>query len=221
LLNGTDLSIQLLSQALAEEYTSLAAATGFVNPHAITRITAGALPSPAAPDPVDEGQLSQIAVLRSLELRQMDALIDQARSSRTQRIFGWMDPTGDSAGALGFGLLDYVKVGNSQLEELQIRREKLRALQLQKAANAITETQGASGAYQVASNEVDLQARQLALLQGNMRLGITISVTDLVNALQSKMKSRLDVGNAEYAYYNAVSKLNRLALSGPYSSIEN
>jgi hypothetical protein len=221
LVNATQLSITLMQETLSEEYTALALAAGFVNPHAISSVTPGSLPDPGSPDPIDESQLAQIAVLRSVELRQMDQLISEARSSRTERLYSWTDPSGDSSGALGFGLVDYVRTGNSQLEELEVRRDQLRAVQLQKVANAVTEASGSSKSYATAKSDLDLEETHLSRLLGDIQLGLSESVLTLINAFQARMKSELDVNNAQYAYYNAVTKVNRLSLSGPYANIDH
>jgi hypothetical protein len=220
LLDATDLSMQGLGTVVFQEKAALAMAAGFVNPRAIAALAPGRMADPEEAAPLDEVELSRIALLRSFELRQMDALIAQARSSRTQRIFGWIDPSGDGAGSLGFGIADYVRIGSSQVAELELKRQQLQAVLLQKVAIAVAEARGAAASYRTARFDVELQERRLARLTGNLRLGISVSLVELVGAMQARMKSDLDVNGAEFGYRAARSRIDRLVLTGAYADVE-
>ena len=189
-LNSIDQAISLLDTNIREERASLAQAVGFQNPDAIAQITD--VPN----DPIDgatppDGQALAAQVLKnSVELRQMDALIEMAKWNRRARIFNWLDPSGDSSGGIGFGLGDYVAIGASEQQTVQVKRDQVRSILMEKTTVALDDAKQTLQAYSLASDGVDIQTRRIFRLTQNLKSGLAFALSDLVDALENSPATR-------------------------------
>lgn len=219
ILNAIEKSISGLRLLVTEEYSALAQAAGFLTPTAISGVKSSSEISILSPEPLDRTAITEVAVQRSYEINQIDTLIESARVNKLERYFSIIDPAGGAQAAIGFNLYAYFQVAPSQLRELAVRRDNLKSLLEQKAFNTYSEATQAIQAYQIATTGIEIQDRRVDRVLSYLRLGIGFSLADLVNAIQSRVQSDVDQVNAEYAYYVALSKINRLLFAGPYARL--
>jgi outer membrane protein TolC len=219
ILDAADKAVLGLQQAVAEEYTSLAQAAGFFNPNAVKGITLDTDASVEKPVTFDPALTSKDALDRAVELKQMDALIAVARAQRYQRYFDWLDPSGGSGASIGFGLGPYIAIGSSQVREAEIKRQQLQSTLLQKVANTITEIDTSIAAHELALKDVSIQQTRVQRYLNQIRIGVNVSTTDLINALASQMQADLDAVNTEFQYLVSYDKMQRTLYAGPYSNL--
>jgi hypothetical protein len=223
IVNDLDQSITLLQGTLASELADLAQAAGFYNPQAITEIhfdnqmtTGFQLDNPTT---IDEASWTDLAIARSVELRQVDDLIALAQQNTEERYFTWLDPSGDPSADIGFGLPSYIGIGRDEIAEAQAQKNQVKSMLLDKLSRTSNELSERRQSYALISDSVDIQIRRVERIEENFRLGLSITMSDLVNALQDQEKADVELVDAEFGYYAALSRLNRLIYAGPYAAV--
>lgn len=220
-INGIDQAISLLDTNIREERAALAQASGFQNPDAIAGITG--VPN----DPIDGAQPPDTATLadqvlkNSVELRQMDALIEMSKWNRKASYFNWLDPSGDPSGGIGFGLGDYLAIGRSQQQEVQIKREQVRSILMEKTTVTLDDANQTLQAYGLASDGADIQVRRISRLTQDLHSGIAFALSDLVDALEKQSSNEVQRVGDRFAYYEIQSRIQRLTFTGPYADLPN
>ena len=218
-IGSVDNALLMLNEGIRAEMSATAQAAGFMNPDAISEIKAPETLTIVGAQKLDKEPLKIPVIAKSLELQQMDSLINVAQVNRRERYFSWMDPSGGE-GALGFGFFDYLRVGQSKVRELFDRRAELQSTLLQKLSNSVGEINMAVDLYQLSTNLSDLHRRRIARMNQDLALGTTISLYEMSSALQEQMRADLAVINAEYSYYTSLGKLNRLLFQNGYEPTE-
>lgn len=214
-LNSIDQAALLLRQKMEQERADLANGSGFYNPEAISDV---ALPEtmPDIQTISGEDSLKELALERSVELQQMDSLIESARLGVVSSYFGWLDPNG---GGVNAGLGNGVSVAKSQVKQLMATRNQLEADLLEKTSDAFDGVNDAVASYANAQDGIAIQQRRVQRLMTNLDIGIGFSLSDLVSALQASTQSVVAQVDSEFAYYAAAERLNRLTFQGPYASV--
>ena len=119
--------------------------------------------------------LADQVLKNSVELRQMDALIEMSKWNRKASYFNWLDPSGDWTGGIGFGLGDYLAIGRSQQQEVQIKREQVRSILMEKTTVTLDDAKQTLQAYGLASDGADIQARRISRLTQDLHAGIAFA----------------------------------------------
>jgi hypothetical protein len=220
IINSLEKSVSALEQMIVEEYASVGMAAGFFNPKAIVDVEPDESLRVAAPEALDADSVYETALQRSYELRQMDSLIAAAKANEKASYFTWLDPSGDPQGNLGLGLYPYLQVGASKIRELQVKRESLQSILAQKTSNALGEVKQSLDAYRLSQEGQAIQAERIERILANLRLGMNFSLSELASALQDQVKGDIDLVNAEYGYYVAMSKINRSIFAGFYADAD-
>ncbi len=208
-----------LESAVILEKTSLSQSSGFYNPEAISKIELVLDYSVRSPILIDQQSMQNLAIERSVELRQLDFLIHSAQESLKGRYFAWLDPSGGGSPGFGLGYSTYIDIAQVKIEELLLQRQQLQSILLKKISDAIDMSQSSLSLYEVATTDLTVQQDRVNQLRDSMRMGFNVSTLELQNALQGQMKAVSDQINAEYAYIVAVSNINRLLFMGPYLDI--
>ena len=222
IVNSIDEGKDALVSNVHSEKISLAQAVGLDYYDSIGNVTAPDMPTldgVAFYDDAAIAKLSDVAMDRSYELRQISSLIGVSRLNHTASYFQWLDPSGDRNGGLGFDLLTYEKVSASQTQQLIVQREKLEAGIAGKVAATADLANESLKSYQLMSRGVEIQNRRVQRHLNNMSMGIAFSMSDLTNALQEKLKAQIGLLNAQYSYLIVQGNLNRLLLAGNYENI--
>jgi hypothetical protein len=216
--------VVLLQASLADDLASLSSAAGFVNPQAISSISFGIALTNFGydldhPPTVDLTNWTNLVTARSPELLQMSALLQMAQTAKSVSYFNWLDPAGSAQGDMGFGLPSYIAISKDQVGEIQAEKDKVQAGLISEISDVSTDLTQTIQSYQLACDAVDINDQRVQRLTNNFKLGIQVTMSDLVNALQDQEKSDLDLIDYEFGFYGAVSRMNRLLYTGPYSDI--
>jgi hypothetical protein len=208
-----------LGASIAEGYSAVGAAAGFLNPLAVSSVSIDdggpTIDSPAA---LDISQVEAIAVQRAYEVRQLDSIIDSAVADRNARYFMWLDPGNrDAHSALGPELPSFIGTGDSRIREARLAREQAIAAIHRRVSAAALQANEALEAGRQALQTQDLQDQRIERLISNLQLGIPFAMSDLTNALQLKASARMAGAHAAASYRTALSKLDRLTYAGAYS----
>lgn len=218
-LNACDKTILGLTDVVSQEYTSLAQASGFFNPKAVKSVTIDNSLSVENPDSFDPTQTSQLALTRSAELKQMDFLIAAAKTTKTERYFDWITPSGGAGAAIGAGMGAYIEIAAAQLAQTVVKRQQLQSQILQNVANTIQSLNDAVAGYQLAKQNIVIQNSLVNNYLNQMRLGIAVSTTDLITAFSGQMQANLDSLNAEFQYLVLHENVERLLYVGAYTGL--
>ncbi len=215
-LNQIDQSSLLIGEARRRELQALAAACGFASAEAVVGVNAPDLPAIAASNPVTTEQWKQFAVTRSIELRQLDDLVAQARELSKDRLFEWLDPAGDSNGAIGAGAESYLEIGRERIEELTLRREQSRNQLLAEVDDATASGDEALQAAKLSQQGSELQDRIIGRLEADLRSGLAVTLSDFVTAFQAQAQADVGQVQASIAYAASRARIRRLTLSDEY-----
>lgn len=218
LVDQIDAAATLLRGTVETNLTFLSQAAGYTNPLAIRALRPEQDIPVTEPLAQDLPAAQQLALARAYELRQVDELILEAQDRRKGRWVNWLDPSGEGAGALGLGLVPYIEVGASQVEELKITRQKLQEGVLRKVANAFQSMTTSARVYAIAVADSEVQQRRLDRLVNQLRLGQTVSTTELVTAVQGKLRNELDLSSARFTWASASAALDRQLYQGRYGA---
>jgi hypothetical protein len=218
-LNSIDQAISLLDTNIREERAALAQAAGFQNPDAISGITGIPNDPIDGLTPPDGTALAESVLANSVELHQMDALIEMAKWDRRASYFNWLDPSGDPAGGIGFGLGDYLAIGKSQQQQVQIKREQVRSILMEKTTLTLDDAKQTLQAYALSSDGADIQARRISRLTQDLHSGIAFALSDLVDALEKQSNNEVQSLADRFAYYEIQSRIDRLTFGGVYSDL--
>lgn len=199
--------------------SALAQAMGFFNPEAVSSVTAASLTMEGAEAPASRDVIVEAVLRRSYELRQADALIEAGDWSEAERYFGWLDPMGNPAGALGFSLPSYIMLGQSQSRELRIRRERTQADLIRKTYEVIDIINRSLQTRQYAVQAAELMERRVANLNFALDIGSDVTPDEIAQAMYDLARTHIEIIDAEFAYHIAQAKLNRLLYAGPYSGM--
>jgi len=217
--NNLDQAIANLESIIPLESTALSTSVGFINPNAITTLTVDILGDIEAPPELNITDLELRAVRASPEIRQIEALIAASKTAKRSRAFQWTSPQGDPSGALGIGLSTYIDIGSSHLRDLYTAKDRIHALLLHKILDAIHDYRKSLDSHQFALKGVAIQTRRIQEARNSLQNHSINDIHDLRDALQLLVVNHANVLIAQYAWYNSLSKLNRLLREGPYSDI--
>ena len=223
-LNALLRSIYTLQEAVTEDRLALSQACGFFNPQAVAdvaRLTVLPVPGPL-PGPAQAWE--QLALNRSQQIAQLDHMLEAANHSATARLFQWIDPMGDSAGGIGFGLPSYIKIGQSQIRQIFDMRLNAESMLTQQIGVALVQSQLVFDNYRLAvegSHLAELRITRLLLnfRTGNFGSGTSFVLADLTAALQDKVVNDVSQINGAYSYLALLAQMDFLTYSGPYAPL--
>ena len=127
-----------LENALELEKTALAFQMGYTNPYVIQSFDIQESPLEIEKSqPLDSKSVVNLALQRSLELRQMDELISNSENLKKEWYFNWADPDVPAASALSFSLGPNLARAEAVVGEVIKRRTRAAAVVELNAANAV------------------------------------------------------------------------------------
>ncbi len=218
--NELDLEIHSLEEIIQLDKRALAQALGHHNPDTIEEIyfEPEALPLEQAVD-LDPRELGEIALQRSFELQQINALIVYSEYKKKEVYFSWLDPTTDPTIELGINLGAVVAAGNSRINELKIKREQLQSILLQKMSNAVFQYNHALEDHVLTKKGMLIQERRekrvLSLIFPNSNL----NPLDVELVYQEYIRNWVEEKSAEASFRIARSNIDRMLLQGYYISL--
>ena len=206
---------------ITQDKRDLSRALGFVSPNAVEDIILDQdSHSIIGAQPIDEEEIRKLAIARSFELRQMDHLIESAKTERRESFFSWMDPSETSEyGGIGFYTGQLVKINNSQIYELFIKRQQLQAIVGNKAATAVQEWNAAIASYSEVEESTLINERRINRIIEDIKPDFPVITLDMEGILQDYLAAGLRKLAIIASFRVAAAKLERLTLEGHYVSV--
>jgi hypothetical protein len=218
-LLAIDLARTNLKQSLEQERTSLSQAAGFINPQAVAGVDEVAAPIVSGAVSGTDDDWRKTALARSLQLLQIDKLIESANAQKAGSFVQWLDPTGDDTGSIGPGMFSYVEIGSSKVRQLYDKRTESQSDILKSVDDALTLSQTIYAQYQSAVKSSTNAEGRINRFMTDFHGGFSFAMSDLVTALQDRAANDLNQVNAEYAFLTLQAQLNFLTFSGPYAQL--
>jgi hypothetical protein len=215
-----ELEAHALNEVIYMDKRAIAQALGYHNPGAIEEMVfdLDSRPLEAAVS-LDEVQLGTIALQRSLELQQMNALIKSAQYKKKEVSFTWLDPSGDPTQGLGLGLSGTIAIEKSHINELKIKREQLQSVVLQKMSNAVKQYNHAVETYSLIQLGLETNNSRVKEILGEITVGSNLNTMDVNHILEEYVVAEMHQRDAVCEYRIARSNIDRMLLRGYYNSL--
>jgi hypothetical protein len=200
-----------------EDKAAIAQAMGLVNSQGVTDAKLGieVLPIERA-QPLNVDDVTKVAIARSVELRQLDFLIQAADNNTSGVYWNWLDPTGDPTMNLGLNLKGNVEIAKSQKIELQINKEKMVQGLGQKAEAAVEDYNSSIKLYAKSLAAIETENRILAKVHSDLVINGKIDFGGLEQDYQDLLTATVSAQNALFTFRCARARIDRLQLQGYY-----
>jgi hypothetical protein len=218
-LNTLVSSIDAMKENIQEEKVALSQAAGFNNPSAVAGVLPVSLPTIAGPIAGNPPDFDQAAINRAIALLQLDDLVLSAKNTKASSYFQWLDPSGSDQGSLGFGLISYVEINSSMIQQLYDKKAQTQSALLQMVHDTLSSSQLVSDQCQLANQASETDQSRIDRLLLDFRSGIQFEMASLVGALGDKTTSDINHVNAQYAYLTLQARMDFLTYSGPYATL--
>ena len=218
-IDGMKADLAVLSAAREDKKTVLAQAMGFISPEAVIAVTLDTVTEESDLDHLQEGPFEDQVVGRSLELDQLDQLIETARNTKTATYFEWLDPAGGPNSSLGAAIGTSVEIAQDKIDELELQRSQLEATLRQKARSALDDFNTAHGELALANAAMGLQQKRVTNVLDTIKYGKDTNQVELAAVYQDLLRAMIGQRDADAAILIARAKINRLLLEGYYSRL--
>ncbi|MEO7164806.1 MAG: hypothetical protein ABI041_17935, partial [Bdellovibrionia bacterium] len=218
--NELDMELDSLEEIIRLDKRAIAQALGYHNPDAIEDIIfdVETLPLDQAVD-LDEKNLGGIALQRSFELQQIDALIVYSEYKKKEVYFSWLDPTTDPTIELGASLGPIIAAGNSRIRELKIKREQLQSILLQKMSAAVFQYNHAIDDNLMTAKGLLIQERREKRILELIFPHSDLNSPDVALVYQEYIRNWAEQKVAEAGFRIARANIDRMLLQGYYISL--
>ncbi|MEO5969059.1 MAG: hypothetical protein ABIQ95_03960 [Bdellovibrionia bacterium] len=217
--NNLDQTIAALESMIPLELSALSHAAGFINPNAIATLEVDPLGDIAAPNELDLMDLEIQAIHVAPEIKQLEELLEASKTSKRNRSLQWMSSTGDLQGSLGIGLPTYISIGSSHLRDLLTTKDQVNSIILRKVSDTFNDYYKSLDSYQFAVKGVVLQEKRINKARKLLQTGSINTVHGLRDSLRLLAINHTNVLMAQYAWYDSVSRLNRLLAKDSYATL--
>jgi hypothetical protein len=196
---------------------AIAQVMGFYNMAAVKDAEIGteALPITKA-TPLVMADITNIAEDRSIELKQLQFLIDAAGNSKKQVYWNWLDPTGDPTLGLGWALKSSVNVADSMVREAVLRKGEMQRQLAGQAGAAVNDYNTALNDYPLVAKLEEAQAQRIEQyeteLKGNGKEDTDRAIGLLQDYINEDIKLQFDM----MTFRTARARVDRLLLQGFY-----
>jgi hypothetical protein len=155
--------------------TALAFQMGFMNPYAVLSFDVESDPYQIeTATPLEAKKIIKLALDRSLELKQLDLLINKSEYQKRQWYFNWMDMDVPAHSAISTTLIPNLKRASAYTGEMIQRRNKVVAQIQLNAANAVINYNRALELYKITDESV-----------GKLRLREDLIYEDIENSMKT------------------------------------
>lgn len=227
IMNTAHQEIIRVEKSIALDKTALSSISGFQNPFAISdvNIEEAADSIEHAPE-IQMEDVVPIALERSLELKQIDYLIHNAKEQRKEFYFNWTDPDVPASQNISFSLIPYIAKASAFIQELMIQRQKIQNKVQTEAENAVITYTAALNAYHIVKVGLDRlrqrdQTIQADLLKAKTKTEIQTTAGNMQWMLNLEGPFKTNFYDAITNFRIARSQIKRLLLEDTYSSLEN
>lgn len=205
---------QTLLQAdkvLKEDLKAIALLTGFYNDAAIVDIIEDEtlFENAMQEETLNLADYKAKAIEHSLEIKQINELIDSAIAQSKARRWNWFDPAGDGSGLVGFGLPSYVNIGVQTLEQIRIQKDKLHTAIGLQAELVWTDLQSIRETFRLVDAQKTALENRLYEAKVQVEMGTLLSPAEYFAILQSQMQTSLQYLNLKYSFLVGHSNYHR------------
>jgi hypothetical protein len=216
----TSLELDMRSEEalLRSDSYSLAEALGYFNPEVIQSVSFNFRENQIENEtPLDPKSVSDLALKRSLELKQLDLVIAASYTEKTSILWRWFDPNMDATWNMGFPLIPLHEAGESAIRALQIRREQLQATSIRRAYEAVRTFNTSLKTYRLAHKL--LKSSELKLTEATIKLRGqgTLEGDSLNTQVSTYLNNFTQVQTALTNYRVSKAKIDRFLLQGYYT----
>jgi outer membrane protein TolC len=223
LILNVNQSILAIKESLNSNLRALSIAAGFLSNQAISDVT-------DLPESFEEAFMTEktnvptandfvsFSLIHSPELKQVEELIHAAQVSKKESKWNWLDPVGNDAGFLGAGFSSYIKISKSNLQSLLIQKQSLYTLIQNNAYKSYEQAENSEEIFRLLQEEAALREKNLKKVNIQFDIGTTVSLFDLMTAIQENYKTKIDVITARYNLFVSKSGFERSLMMGHYSN---
>ncbi len=173
-------------------------------------------------DQLNYRDVGTLSVARSLEIKQINNLIQAAKYQKNSVLFNWMDHGGDAQYNLGFNLIEQFQVSQSQIAELEIKKNKIQNLIITKS---YTETESYNFSIERYKKSKDLMIIRERILKrtfeklvhcSNENQPSCVNIDSIIKDYQHMIDSQLETEGYLMNFKIHRSRINRILLTGFY-----
>ncbi|MFZ9595933.1 MAG: hypothetical protein ACO3A2_07635 [Bdellovibrionia bacterium] len=223
--NFIDQEIIRLENSVLLDRTALSLSLGFTNPMSVEgiQIENESLNLQDAQE-MRADEVAKMALERSLELRQLDYLIDNATRQKQEYYFNWLDPDVAPAMSISTSLVPLIRKAKAIIKQLSIKREKTYSEVAQNAENAVINYNYALKAFKKVEQGLGrLQAREqdlyLEILRANHPGDIRMPPVNIQWAISTAFQFKIQFFDALARAQIARAKIKRMLYEDYYAQL--
>ncbi len=216
-----------LENAIDLEKTALAFQMGYNNPKVVDSFN--------VEDNCDEidraevlssEEISNLALGRSLELKQMDHLISNAEYQKKEWYFNWADPDVGAASAISLSIIPNISKANAVIGEITQRRNRVAAFVKMNSTNAVINYNRALELYKITQKSLSrLELRENQIYEDIQESALSSSIHTTGAAAQYALNTyfqfKLKQNDAITAYRVAGAQIRRVLFSYFYEGFDS
>lgn len=212
--------ITSLSENIEDQKRDLSVMVGFANPETIQNVSWQSEPYPIEkPFEITKENSTKWSIERSVELAQVDVLIDLANNQMEQSVWSWLDPSGAPFTGIGFHYPAMIEVSAAHIREMGVQKEQLKAQITNSALTVVDAIERSQENYLNALKMVEVQTRRKNLFIDQIKLGVLADMRDFPQIQRDYIDSIVRRENYHSEYRAARAKVQRLILDGAYAGI--
>ena len=165
---------------------------------------------------IKASELEAVVLEKSPEIKQFQSLLAAAKYSARSRMFDFLSPYGNEETSLGFGYLSQIKIGRSQVRELEIKLEELSAnlkLAIYKVAQ---DYNTALEYYKNINTGLENAKKWYVLLMRQFYEGGEYEAQEFLDAIDSILLFHSEYINIRYKFMIFQAIVDRLLMRGSY-----
>ncbi len=199
---------------LIADLKAIALVAGFRNDDAIINVIedTDSIDNAYNEELLTQEQFSLCSLESSLEIKQINELIEVAIQQSKERNWNWIDPSGDGSGLIGAGLPSYINIGLHNVDLVRTQKEKLVAHINAETKNLWNEINQNKASFDLLTNLRKTQLSRVEQAKTQIELGTLISPLDYYTLLQSQVQAELQYLNVKYTFLVNHSKYHRYLL---------
>lgn len=175
--------------------------------------------------PLKPQDVSQMALIRSLELKQIDFVIRQIQLQKTSFYFNWADPDVPSSLSVSLSVFAYASKTQALIDELKKRREQIQSQILQKSENAVLTYNFCLEQYPTLKSgnkwlSERVKAYQNDVLNAQSDRNVSTTGSNFQWAVQAYLQNQLGIHSLLAKFRIARAQVSRLLLEDYYSRIQ-
>jgi len=212
-----------LAYPLETEYAYFSQAMGFVNPKAVNEIQVPQNPASIlnGEKVLDIEEFKKLVLGRSIELRQMNNIIDAVKIGVKIDGFAWFDPVADTNHALGLALGPTIKIDKTQVEIEAIAKNQVASSVLATLSSTITLYNHSTDSVDDSNFGIKFEQGRIDKINAALDSGQIVSADEITSVTLDKLKWQITLLDSTLNNRSSLATLRRLLLQDNYSNLDN